>query len=78
MKYALISEEQIKQIEDALDELEYSSSTMQARDKYAYAIAIIQSLKPQEPIGYKNKTSIVMSWHETKLFNIPLYALEQL
>jgi len=52
MKYALISEDQIKQIGDALDELEYSSITCAARDKYAHAIAIIESLKPQEPVAW--------------------------
>jgi len=76
MKYALISEEQLKAIDSAFD----VSTTHFNKDRQTVLKAreIIDSLKPQEPVGYKYKASIVMSWHETKLFNIPLYALEQL
>lgn len=60
MKMALISEEQIKQIEDALTFLIMASGGETGCDhqykicfcKEQAAFAIIQSLKPQEPVAW--------------------------
>lgn len=49
MKAALITEEQIKAIEAALVELQYSNSTLVSDLKYETALAILKSLKVQEP-----------------------------
>lgn len=51
MKAALITEEQIKAIEDALGEMNYSNSTGMAKQKYIVALAIVKSLKVQEPVA---------------------------
>lgn len=70
MKYALISEEQIKQIEELLHVV---------RNSYAgeSVLNIIQSLKPQEPVAWKDRTYGNLH-HQNWSKNIPLFALEQL
>lgn len=78
MKYALISEEQITQIEYALND--------QDRQEVLQALAIIYSLKPSEPIAYGLETDwgdvidciTPAIYHDDKGdYTIPLFAREQ-
>ena len=73
MKAALITEEQIKKVEAALEMVLVSSEC----EEYFKALAIVKSLKVQEPVGFKQSHSNAISWHESGLFPIPVYAGEQ-
>ena len=87
MKAALITEEQIKAIEDALEDMLsgwkyireshgdlYGVGWDRAESKAVKALAIVKSLKVQEPVGFKQSHSNAISWHESGLFPIPVYA----
>ena len=64
MKAALITEEQIKTIEDALMELIYSSSTETAMSKSSQAILTLASLKVQEPVAEVDRNLLSnIGWH---------------
>ena len=78
MKYALISEDQITSIEYALND--------QDRHEVLQALAIIYSLKPQEPVAYGLETDsgdvidciTPAIYHDDNgEYSIPLFALEQ-
>ena len=79
MKCALITEEQIKAIEYALYRLDESSSYGRNIPIVSIqeALAIVKSLKVQEPIGFKQSHGNAISWHESGLFPIPVYAGEK-
>ena len=77
MKYALISEEQIKQIEDVLKCWCIPLHEESLQD----ALETLRSLKPQEPVsyGYKGLNDEIMDCAiaEDAEYCIPLFALEQ-
>lgn len=103
MKYALISEEQIKQVQDALEiGIDFANDQITENlykwgdrkpiqqqevreDKHLIhvALAIIQSLKVQEPVGYKLKKPYtdIFTDRQVEDFELvnwtPLYAMEQ-
>jgi len=53
MKYALISEEQVKQIQFALQEIKDSKLLKeQPLSNWVKALAMIQTLKPSEPVAW--------------------------
>ena len=76
MKYALISEEQIKQLTEAI----YAPLNKDAL-AVLNARAIIKSLKPSEPVGYKSsqdKSSRDRYFPIKSIFDdVPLYALDK-
>ena len=74
MKMALITEEQIKAIEDALERAYDLRLTVPIAEQ---ALAIVRSLKVSEPIAWKDKTYGNLH-HQDWGKNIPLYAGEQL
>jgi len=77
MKYALISEEQIKQIQDALQEIKDSKLLKeQPWSNWVKALATIQSLKPSEPVAWVDWSmdGVQYSDRETT-YGEPLYAL---
>ena len=81
MKYALISEEQIKKIEDAL---EVSTTPLNAdRQTVLQALAIVKSLTAQEPVAWWDK-EVNASFTNSEATNIhldeysiPLFAPEK-
>jgi len=78
MKYALISEKQIKQVQDALGQ----AFCKEEKKKNIKAFCIIQSLKPSDPFGYVNEqaTSDSTVWIDSDnkhAYTKPLFALEQ-
>ena len=90
MKYALISEEQIKQIEDALTAASYVPRGVMYPAGYhmqiAQALETMSALKPQEPVAYGLETDsgdvidciTPAIYHDDKgEYTIPLFALEQ-
>ena len=82
MKAALITEEQIKTIEDAFNLLEYYYPCDCWHEE---ALAIVKSLKVQEPVayGYKDKHGDIADCLRNKHaddkfpYDVPLYAGEQ-
>ena len=78
MKAALITEEQIKAIEAALNDSEPFNF-----DLYRNALAIVKSLKVQEPVGYKLKKpySDIFTDRQVEDYEMvnwtPLYAQEK-
>ena len=62
MKYALISEEQIQEIKSRMHPV---------RNSYAgeTTLAIIQSLKPQEPVAWWERDADTGNWFLTPSFN---------
>ena len=75
MKYALISEEQIKQLTEAV----YAPLNKDALAVLT-ARAIIKSLKPSEPVGYKSslgQVSVQPIQIRTICDDIPLFALDK-
>jgi hypothetical protein len=83
MKYALISEEQIKQVQDALGPMAALEGLVAPSDgiKFKQALAIVQSLKPSEPVAFieNHKAGQNLSWSQDDLpyaKATPLYALE--
>ena len=83
MKAALITEEQIKAIEYALEEIMYSNSTIAAAEEFLKALAIVKSLKVSEPVAWRNRQvpdefyeyeQLDPMWHHHYR---PLYAGEQ-
>lgn len=89
MKYALISEEQITQIEDAMSEMQRGLShdcEDTVYEKYETALATIKLLKPHEPVGFISKETDYFSKDEhlvgaiddqTLTVGTELFALEQ-
>jgi hypothetical protein len=78
MKYALISEEQIKQVRDALG----VSTTHLNKDRQTVlqALDTIQSLKPSEPVaiaGDLNEFDAMRLKSEGFQMRTPLFAMEQ-
>ena len=78
MKAALITEEQIKAIEDALETMcKSDSGWLDGID----ALAIVKSLKVQEPVAWTNKTANYFELSDQSTVygshTIPLYAGEQ-
>ena len=75
MKCALITEEQIKAIEDALERAYDLRLTVPIAEQ---AIAIVKSLKVSEPIAWMEKDedcTDYISWEKYADHLIPLYAL---
>lgn len=93
MKHALISEEQIKQIEDVLKGVRsvmLGETPDGALMSTWNALAIIRSLKPGDPFSYyKTQKNMGVGAHESKSWyshlpheddcdtSVPLFALEQ-
>ena len=81
MKYALISEEQIKQIKDVLKCWCIPLHEESLQD----ALEILQSLKPSEPVAWIAKGGNgALWWHQSidehgnnNPKDVPLFALEQ-
>ena len=79
MKAALITEEQIKAIEYALDLASDLSTLERINDVYMEALAIVKSLKVQEPVAWWNSTKDSVSTDPSYRKNTeckPLYAKE--
>ena len=75
MKYALISEEQIKQLTEAI----YAPLNKDAL-AVLNARAIIKSLKPSEPVGYKSSRgqgSVAIFPIKSIFDDVPLFALDK-
>lgn len=74
MKAALITEEQIKAIEDALEMVLVSSEC----GAYFDALAIVKSLKVQEPVAWFDYDSSAQIWVQVypNTHGKPLYAKE--
>jgi len=52
MRYALISKEQIKQVQDAIETSQPIFDSPRTRNKHNSARAIVKSLKPSEPVAW--------------------------
>ena len=87
MKYALISEEQIKQIKWVLDNI-LTPQSLEPLNPYAVmqTLSVLRSLKPQEPVAYGLETDsgdvidciTPAIYHDNNgEYTIPLFALEQ-
>jgi len=79
MKYALISEEQIKQIQDALQEIKDSKLLKeQPWSNWVKALATIQSLKPSEPVAWmEDSIELYVQDCPSNTYVIPLYRLDE-
>lgn len=64
MKAALITEEQIKQVLDAIETSKPMHDSPRTKNRHNKALAIIQSLKVQEPIGFKKFHPEPTSWDQ--------------
>jgi len=76
MKYALISEEQIKQVQDALEPVKASFAAQAV-------LEIIRSLKPSKPVAWQN-LHLPDEFYDAELLDPswyshyrPLYALDE-
>ena len=77
MKYALISEEQIKQVQDALEPVKASFAAQAV-------LEIIRSLKPSKPVAWlttepfaQTGISITTVTLHQQMSGTPLYALDE-
>ena len=78
MKAALITEEQIKAIEDALGRsVPVVWTNKDQADRHVDALAIVKSLKVSEPVLFKQANHDIVDWDESDLYPMPLYAKEQ-
>jgi len=81
MKAAIITEEQIKTIKDALEGYEHNVGNDFHGGKCIEALAIVKSLKVQEPVAWTNKTANYFELSDQSTVygshTIPLYAGEQ-
>ena len=75
MKAALITEEQIKVIEDALEASRPTMAYEHEWNRRNEALAIVKSLKVSEPVAYMGSAGLGYDKH--KYLSIPLYAGEQ-
>jgi hypothetical protein len=81
MKHALISEEQIKQVQETINKsIEMSDGWTTVGQQNV--LAVMRSLKPSEPFGYVNEqaTSDLTVWIDSDnkhAYTKPLFALEQ-
>ena len=81
MKAALITEEQIKAIEDALFNSEPTLHRQINSDRHEEALAIVKSLKVSEPVAWANRSDLVnfdmkVRTSGSPLHTFPLYAKE--
>ena len=82
MKYALISEEQIKHIKWVLDNI-LTPQSLEPLNPYAVmqTLSVLRSLKPSEPVAWMNQTASYFqradSSTEYGSHTIPVFALEQ-
>ena len=73
MKYALISEEQIRQLSFHVQHLKQVDPV-----SFSHASLIMKSLKPSEPVAYmQDSIEFYASEQQTPTFNKPLFALEK-
>ena len=81
MKYALISEQQLKIIQDALNQSEIWNHCGHTLETRAQAEEILKSLKPSEPVGYKSsqdKSNRDRYFPIKSIFDdVPLFALDK-
>ena len=78
MKAALITEEQIKAIEYALDLASDLSTLERINDVYMEALAIVKSLKVQEPVAWADWSMDGVQYSEIETtYGEPLYTLAQ-
>ncbi len=78
----LLTQEQKQAIEDALEEINFTSTTKKALPKYMDILAITQSLKPIEPVGYIHKPGLerikdYVYYKAMDGVSIPIYAPEK-
>ena len=79
MKYALISEEEIKQCVDEINKSIEMADGWTGVGQY-HVLSLLQSLKPSEPVGYKGSRGR----YSTTIFpiksifdDVPLFALDK-
>ena len=78
MKYALISEQQLKIIQDALNQSEIWNHCGHTLETRAQAEEILESLKPSEPVGWmEDSIELYVKDRPTEIYNTPLFALEK-
>ena len=80
MKYALISEEQIAQCVDEINKSIETADGWTGVGQY-HVLALLQSLKPSEPVGYKSsqdKSNRDRYFPIKSIFDdVPLFALDK-
>ena len=79
MKYSLISEEQIAQCVDEINKSIETADGWTGVGQY-HVLALLQSLKPSEPIGYKSsrgRYSDTIFQIKSLFDDVPLYALDK-